>query len=249
MNEFKRLFFDIETSPNLGLFWRPGNKVSISHINIIVERQIICICWKWEGSKKVYSLEWEGIDKSDKKMLDPFTKVVEGADEIIGHNSDNFDVKWLRGRCLFHGIPMSHDLNLIDTLKLSRRAFNLNSHKLAYIGDFIGIGSKGDPGGLKTWKELMFKDHDDPVYQKAMRRMVRYCKKDVVILEKIFDKFKPYIKHKTHRAVHNGGDRIDCPECESEDTHSRGYETRASGHRVAKMKCNSCGKGWSLPES
>jgi hypothetical protein len=37
----KRLFFDIETSPNIGLFWSAGFKLNIAPENIIKERAII----------------------------------------------------------------------------------------------------------------------------------------------------------------------------------------------------------------
>jgi hypothetical protein len=61
MNELKkkRLFFDIETSPNIGFFWQSGYKLNISYNNIITERAIICICYKWEGDEKLYSLNWD----------------------------------------------------------------------------------------------------------------------------------------------------------------------------------------------
>ena len=44
----KRLFFDIETSPMLVYSWRIGNKISLSHENIVKNWGIITICYKWE---------------------------------------------------------------------------------------------------------------------------------------------------------------------------------------------------------
>ena len=48
----KRLFWDIETSANIGWFWQASRKQFIGPDNIIQERAIICICWKWEGKEK-----------------------------------------------------------------------------------------------------------------------------------------------------------------------------------------------------
>ena len=48
MSQIKRLFFDIETAPNIGLFWEAGYKKTNNPDNIIKERVIICICYKWE---------------------------------------------------------------------------------------------------------------------------------------------------------------------------------------------------------
>ena len=55
MKKIKRLFFDIETSPNIGLFWTAGYKLNISPDSIIKERAIICICYKWAGDDKIIS--------------------------------------------------------------------------------------------------------------------------------------------------------------------------------------------------
>src|SRR5574339_532369 len=58
-SNLKVLFYDIETSPNIGWFWRAGWKQDISHDQIIKERAIICVSWRWEGDKNAYSLTWD----------------------------------------------------------------------------------------------------------------------------------------------------------------------------------------------
>ncbi len=85
----KRLYWDIETSPNIGMFWTAGWKLNIDYSNIIKERAIICICYKWEGQRKVHSLNWDG-KQCDKKMLIEFVRVAKEADELVGHNGDKF---------------------------------------------------------------------------------------------------------------------------------------------------------------
>ncbi|MFO0004689.1 MAG: hypothetical protein ACK559_26520, partial [bacterium] len=91
----KRLFFDIETSPNLGLFWEAGFKKNIDYSNIIKERAIICICWKWEDDKEIGSVHWDN-KQCDKSLLQKFIKVANEADELVGHNGDRFDLAWIR---------------------------------------------------------------------------------------------------------------------------------------------------------
>ena len=106
MTGFKRLFFDIETSPNIVFSWNIGRDISIDYENILNERAIICICYKWENDKKIHHLTWNKGD--DKKMIQEFARIIDSADEVIGHNSDRFDVKWVRTRALFHKIPFTH---------------------------------------------------------------------------------------------------------------------------------------------
>ena len=67
----KRLFFDIETSFNVGIFWRSGYNLSIQPEDIIHERAIICVSWKWEDSEDVKTLSWDK-NQSDKKLLEKF---------------------------------------------------------------------------------------------------------------------------------------------------------------------------------
>lgn len=67
------MFFDIETSFNIGVFFSTGFSQVIMPEDIIHERAIICICWKWEGSDKVHSLHWTK-EHSDGKLLKEFLK-------------------------------------------------------------------------------------------------------------------------------------------------------------------------------
>lgn len=239
---FKRLFFDIETSPNLVFSWNVGHEVRIGHDNIVKERAIICICYKYEGSDKVYSLTWNKGD--DKKMLEKFASVINTADEVIGHNSDNFDIKWVRTRCIYHGISMTHDIKSIDTLKASRGKFRFNSNKLDYLGKYLGVGEKMDTGGFDLWKDIILKNS-----RKALNKMVDYCKQDVVLLEKVFQKLNPYIPHKTNAAKMFDRTPITCPECLCDDTVINKYKTSAAGVKSVTLQCKGCHKYFSVLES
>lgn len=229
----RRLFFDIETSPNIGLFWEAGFKKNITTDNIIRERAIICICYKWEDEKEVHSLQWD-LRQSDKAMLLKFIQVANQSSEMVGHNGDRFDLAWIRTRCLFHEIDMFPSYVTIDTLKIARSKFRFQSNRLNYIADFLGIGQK-----IKTefslWKDiLLHKDKD------AMDKMIKYCKKDVILLESVFKKLRPHIISKTHYGVIFGEDRGSCPECGSDDLIINLKRTTASGLKKIQYKCKTC---------
>lgn len=234
----KRLFFDIEVSPNIGFFWQPGHKISLGYENIIKERAIICICYKWAGSDKVYSLQWDK-NQDDKEMLAKFVKVANLSDEMVGHNGDNFDLKWIRTRCLFHDIDMMPNYTTIDTLKEARKGFRFNSNRLDYISKFIGLEGK-----IKTefnlWK-LITLNND----KKSLKYMVEYCKNDVTELEKVYDRLHKYIKPKTSIAQY----RCDCPNCGSEKTKIQKSRVSAAGVRLKQIQCQDCGKYFTTPEA
>lgn len=184
----KRLFFDIETSPNLVFSWRIGNKISLSPENIVNERAIICICYKWEGEDKVYCLSWDRGD--DKEMLTKFCKVMDSADEVVGQNSDRYDIKWIRARAIYHNIPLSVKFNSIDTLKMAKAGFNFNSNRLNYMGQYLGVGEKIHTE-YNLWKDIVLDNS-----KKAMDEMVTYCAQDVKLLENVYNKLQEYCPKK-----------------------------------------------------
>ena len=231
---FKRLFYDIETSPNIGLFWQSGYKLNIDHSNNIQERAIICICWKWEGQKEVHSVTWDkGCDKA---ALSTFMKIAVTADELIGHNGDNFDEKWIRTRCLLHSIECPPKLDSLDTLKKARQHFRFNSNRLDYIGKFLGLGGKIETTyGL--WKDILLKN-----CEVAMADMVKYCKKDVDLLEQVFHRLQPFITHNHHAGEKGGFGRYSCPKCGHDNPTYQKMRVTKAGTKRHQLSCKSgCG--------
>jgi hypothetical protein len=230
----RRLFWDIETSPNVVLSWRVGYKVQLDPSNILKERAIICIGWKWEGEKTVHALTWDQC-QDDADMIRGFLEVANEADELVAHNGDRFDMGWFRTRCLFHKLTPLPDYKTVDTLQWARRLFYFNSNRLDYIAGFLGIGNKLSTGyGL--WKSIVL-DKDGA----ALAKMVRYCKHDVVLLEKVWARLKVAAKHKTHAAVLAGGESWQCPHCGSTNVVKSKTRITAAGTVQHQMKCNDCG--------
>lgn len=236
----KRLFFDIETSFNIGWFWRAGYSQNISPDQIIHERKIICISYKWEGDPNVYNLTWDE-NQCDKKMLKKFMKVMLKADEIIAHNGDRFDIKWLKTRCLYHRLPALPKYQTLDTLKAAKAHFNFNSNKLDYIAKFLGLEGKMETGGIDLWKKVILEED-----QNALDKMVAYCDQDVIVLEKVFHALNNYINPKTNFTVLKGGEKFQCPECASSNVRLSKTTTTARGTIRRHMKCKDCEKNYTI---
>lgn len=229
----KRLFIDIETSMMQGVFFQLGRKVSIGYEQITQENQIICICYKWEGQSKIYSLDW-GKEKNDKKMLEDFVQVANGASELIGHNCDRFDISIIRARCIYHRIPFTPYINSIDTLKKSRSGIRFNSNRLDYLTNLL-LGYGKSETNFQMWKELTIKPHSET--KNILNKMVRYCKRDVRILEEYFNILRPYIKTGLSYAT----DRGNCPECDSGYLIINRTVNLPSGNKKIQFRCGNCG--------
>lgn len=236
-----RLFFDIETSPNIVLSWRIGYKLNIGHDNLLKERAIICIGYKWEKEKTARALTWDK-NQGDKAMLAEFVEEVHKADEVVGHNGDKFDLPWIRARCAIHGIPMMPAVKTIDTLQWARRKFLFNSNRLDYLGKTLGVGGK-----IKTefalWKRILLEND-----AAALREMVKYCKRDVEMLQRVYEKLCGYVPHKTHVAALQGMDKWCSPFGVKDPTKVRAKMAKvtAAGTRQQQMQCLTTGRYYTI---
>ncbi len=228
--KIKRLLWDLETSPNVGLFWKSGYKIDVSPESIIAERKIITVAWKWHGEHKVYALQWDNR-QDDEKMLRKFVPILNSADESVAHFGDSFDLPWLKGRCLLHGIRTLPKYRTIDTKQLASKHFLFNSNKLNYIAKFLGIGEK-----LRTeydlWKKIVL-DKD----ARALKYMTRYNQEDVRLLEKVYDRIAEVVPHHTHVGVLNGGEKFSCPKCGTSEVKTSKTNVTATGVKQFQMQC------------
>jgi hypothetical protein len=227
--KIKRLFADIETSPNIVFSWRTGYKINLSHENIIHERKIICIGYKWEGEKKVTVLRWDS-EQNDEMMLRQFIKIAEEADEIVGQNLDSFDIPWVRTRCLILGLPHFPPVKTLDTLQWARKYYYFNSNKLDYLAKVLGFGGK-----LRTdyelWKNIVLHK-----CEKSLNYMTKYCAMDIIRLEQVYHKLKFCTPSKTHAGVLGGRDDWSCPRTGSTDVIKSKTVVTARGTVQHQMK-------------
>lgn len=236
----KVLTVDIETAPNIGVFFRTGQNQNIDHKQIIQERFIISVSWKWINDSKVYHLDCGLNRQDDYRLLKKFQKVLLSADLIVGQNSDAFDLKWINGRLAYHGLPAIPDKKAImtlDTLKLARGAFNLNCFKLDYMLKYFGFSPKIKMD-LDDWINIIIHK-----CSKSMAKMIKYNKKDVSDTEKLLLKILPYVNLPIHLGVLlYGGERDSCPNCGSNDRRpwSGSYNVGKTGLLYKRWMCKDC---------
>lgn len=231
-SKIKRLFLDIETSYSVVATFSLWPKY-ISHDNILEDWHVICAAWKWEGSTKI-----EGkltYNNNDKTVVASLRKAIVEADEIVYHNGRKFDFKKLNTRVLLNNLDPMPKPRETDTLIQVRKHFSLSSNRLDFVGKALGVGGK-----LKTspdlWMKALKKD------KKAIDEMFKYNKQDVIVLENIFNKLKPYIEvgynlNINQELGHN------CPKCGSDNLQARGYDyTKTAKYR--RFQCKVCAS-WS----
>jgi hypothetical protein len=239
-HEPRVILYDLETSHNLAAVFSLLHNDYIQPENIIRERYIICFSYKELGEKQIHAVSI--LDDPKRFKHDPYddtyvvTKLHEvlfGADVLVAHNGDNFDLKYAKTRMLVRGLPPLPPIPAIDTLKVAREQFLFNANRLDYLGNLLKVGRK-KPTTTGLWLRILQGD------AAAIREMVTYNKQDVALLERVFLKLQPYMSSHIHRQLF-GGDGT-CPRCGSNHVQMRGIH-RATTNTYQRYQCQTC-LGW-----
>lgn len=221
----KILLLDIETSPNTAHVW--GLWQQNVGINQLLESSYV-MCWaaKWYGEKEVH------FGKDLKKIYN----MINEADVVIHYNGKKFDMPTLNKEFLLHGWNPPAPYKQIDLLRVVRSQFRFPSNKLDYVAQRLGLGKKVAHEGHELWIKCMNGD------AAAWKRMERYNKQDVKLLEKVYDRLLPWIKgHPNHNLY--GDSQNSCPTCGSNSLQRRGFSHSITG-TSQRFQCTSCGS-WS----
>lgn len=235
----RTLFWDIETSLQPVAVFQLAHNDWINPNSLLGERYIICAAWKWSDEKKVHAVSvlddpkrYRKDPHDDKHVVAALRDVMLEADLAVHHKGDSFDRPYLNTRMLAHGMPMLPPLTSVDTYKVAKANFFLNSNSLNYLGKFLGVGEK-----IHTEHELWLRVLNGE--KKAVEEMVTYNKQDVILLEKVYHKLQPYVTNHPNRELLGGAG---CPRCGSKNIQSRGYH-RAVSRVYKRFQCQACA-GW-----
>lgn len=244
----KILLLDIEIIPDLDKalkYWVklsqfPGKTLKASVTSIC------CIGWKVLGERKTHCInawdfpEWKTNVNDDRPVLKAFMEVAKDADAIITHNGKGFDEKYIETRLLMHEMDSLQVPKHVDTRHLAKKFFFIDN-KLQTLGEELCGDSKLSHEGWDLWVATHGGSKNRKIDKKAQRKMEKYCKQDVILLEKIFEKMK-------HRMGGNNAlpnfnhfsDSKCCPSCGSTNWHSNGFMYTAAEKRPRK-RCRDCG--------
>lgn len=221
-----------------------GNDQYLPHDNIVIERHLYCIGYKWVGEKKIHSISILDDPKRFKKnihddfyVLDEFRKIVEQADAVVYHHGDKFDLPMINGRLIKNGLPPMPKVPSFDTKKIASQNFRFNSNRLDYLAKFLGYkGKMANPSDL--WIKAFQGDVD------ALKHMEKYCRQDIDINEFIYEKLMPFVKNqKVNANMFLEGARCPNVNCAKTNLQWRGYNrTRTTKYR--RFVCLDCG-AWS----
>lgn len=231
-------FVDIETAPNLSWVWGRWEQ---NVIDVHTPWYMLSFAVKWLGHKAVkfhglpdYSL-FRKDREDDKALVGEFWRVLDEADVVIAHNGDAFDLRKGNTRFIEHGMRPPTPYKTIDTLKIARKYFKFDSNKLDDLGKCLGVGRKIPHTGKHLWFGCMAGD------SAAWAKMRRYNIQDILLLERVYEKLKPWMVNHPDMRLYAGEDGA-CPKCRSTHVQRRG-EWFSRSCRYQRFQCMDCG-GW-----
>lgn len=229
----KILLLDIETAPNVAYVWGLF-KENIPLQRLVDSGYVLCWAAKWYGEDKMM---FDSIYKSKPKlMLKRIHALLEEADAIIHYNGNSFDIPTLNKEFLLHKMTPPSPAKQIDLLNTARGRFRFVSNKMDFIAQALGVGKKKSTT-FDLWIQCMNKD------EAAWNKMEEYNKEDVIILEGIYEAFKPWIRNHPNVALYTDAAEATCPVCRGGSLTRRGYSYTATG-KYQRYCCDSCGH-WS----
>lgn len=241
----KILIWDIETTPIKVWTFRLG-KQDVGHSQIVDGEltKIITIGYKWHGSRDVYDITWKHGDS--KRVIEEFKKIVESADLMVAHNGVGFDVKHVNALALHYKIPPIAWPNIEDTLLQSRNQFNFICHRLDYLAKVL-VGSRKQRTDFQLWIDITQYN-----CKTSLKRMVRYCRNDVRILDKVYTEIKTYTPARTRFESQSAigatfEQKYTCRRCEGETKKDGIRVTTTAKKQALRCKSSSCGHRFEVP--
>ena len=208
MTTSKILILDIETSPMKAYVWKRW-KENISLDQTISEWFMISWSAKWLNSSDIMGevlTSEEAVNEDDFRIVKSLWLLLDEADIVIAHNGSRFDIPKINSRFIIKGFPPPKPYKQIDTLITAKKVFGFSSNKLDALATYFNIPNKIETD-FELWKKSIEGDKE------ALSYMLKYNKQDVIILEKVYLKLRPWIyKHPNINSI-NGINK--CPFCGS----------------------------------
>ena len=226
----KILLIDIETAPNLVHVWGLWQQ-NVGLPQIIASGYVMCWAAKWLGEEKVFFDSLHTSTSED--MLLKIRALLSEADAVIHYNGTKFDIPTLNKEFLLHGMSPPAPYKQIDLLRVARSQFRFPSNKLDYVAQALHVGSKTKHAGHELWIRCL--NNEDA----AWKEMEEYNRNDVILLENVYIKLIPWIKHHPNQGLYQEKTDV-CPVCASEHIQKRGL-AYTSACTYQRYRCSDCG--------
>lgn len=228
----KIAILDIETYPASGTFWGL-HKQFIAPNQVRDPGGMLGFGVKWHKSRKT---EWFGLDSLERHDLALAAReYLHAADIVVTYNGERFDFPHINRELWLAELAPPAPYKSVDLYKTIRHKFRFLSNRLDFVSQSIEIGAKIKTEGQPLWDACMAGD------EAAFKRMARYCKGDVNLTERLYDRALPWINPHPHLGLYAPESEFPrCGRCLSYDLKKDGF-AHAQAWSYQRYECKSCG--------
>lgn len=232
MTDIKTLILDCETFPTQAFVWGLWDQ-NVSLNQIVQPGDILSWAAKWAGDRYIY---FSGLNMaSNADMMAGLWDMLDEADEVVGWNSNSFDLKLINAAFAVLGWGPPSPYKKVDLMRTVKQHMKFISNKLDFVSGQLGVGHKLEHQGFDLWAQCMQGDRN------AWKVMREYNEQDVLLTERVYDRLRAWINTGVNRSAVDLGHV--CPSCGSNHLHSRGTH-RTTTMLYRKFQCQGCG-AWS----
>lgn len=234
----KILFWDIETLPHVSFHWDWWGVNVSPMIHNIHLGFMLSHAWQWGVDGEVHSSILTPAEiqaKDDSRLVLEMHMLFDHADVIIAHNGKKFDVKKANASFAKMGLKPPSPYKVVDTVRISKKFFNLPSHSLAFLCEYFELGvQKVKHDGFELWERCYRCDPE------SLKLMEEYNRGDIPTLVKLYLHLRTWGNDGVDIAPIIDSDKLTCPTCGSHDVIDSHAEVLV-GRKLHKVyRCHEC---------
>lgn len=234
---------DIETAPLEANVWGLFDQ-TVGLNQITQEWAILSYCYKPLGGKRSTIQYADNRDRDDPRddsqLVNDLWDIMHENDVLIAQNGKRFDKRKITARLILAGRLPPSPVKVEDTMRMARQVAAFTSNKLEWLSTYLSSVKKSSHKefpGFELWAECL---RGNP---RAWKAMEKYNIPDVLAMEEVYLKLRPWVSGHTNVAVYTDDERVACPVCGSEHVRQDGYAYTQVG-KYNRYQCDSCG-AWS----
>jgi DNA polymerase elongation subunit (family B) len=226
--KLKLLLLDIESAPHTAFVWGTWDQ-NVGIDQLMEHGRTLCWAAKWFDEKTIYYMDER---KGTARMVKGIHALLSEADVVITYNGLKFDIPMLNNEFIKLGLDPIPPQKHIDLLRTARSQLKLASNKLQFVARYLKLGGKVQNKGFLLWVGCLAGNKKD---WQAMRA---YNIGDVVLLEKVYKRLRPWVKNHPDVTINNTKEH--CSTCGSEHIQHRGNRL-TKVFSIVRIACQACG--------
>lgn len=205
---------------------------------IVSDWYVISWAAKWYGSDEIMYRDQRKAKhiEDDARLLKEVWALLDEADIVVTQNGKRFDQKKLNARFVLLGMRPPSSYRHIDTYQIAKKHFAFTSNKLEYMTDKLCTKHKKlthkEFPGFELWRECL---RGNP---KAWAEMETYNKHDVLSLEELYTKLRPWDGSINFDVYHEH--LFNHCRCGADDWQKWGFAFTNTG-KFQRFQCKKCG--------